>query len=69
MGLVPLLVLADEWWVDLPGMFPPGRRLFQMALPLLLTLLGLWLIYMLLRRGEAAHSEALTGVFTLFLSV
>ncbi|MBE2197805.1 MAG: cytochrome b N-terminal domain-containing protein [Anaerolinea sp.] len=66
VGLVPLLVVVDEWWLDLTQMFPTWPTLITNGLiPLLLTLPGLWLIYALLRGGgRLTHSEALTGVFT-----
>ena len=64
--LVPLLVLADEWVVDLPAMFPSLSTLVSNGLiPLLLSLGGLAIIYYFLRGiFRATHSEALTGVFT-----
>ncbi|MCA9932737.1 MAG: cytochrome b N-terminal domain-containing protein [Anaerolineales bacterium] len=66
LGLMPLLVLLDEWYIDLPGMFPTWPTLISNGLiPFLLTLLGLWLVYMLMRRGaKLTHSEALVGIFT-----
>lgn len=63
--LVPLLVIADELWVDLPGWLPGLPTLVSNGLlPLLLTLMGLMAIYELLRRGlRANHSEAVLGLF------
>ena len=64
--LVPLLVLADEWVIDLPAMLPSLSTLVSNGLiPLLLSLGGLAIIYYFLRGiFRATHSEALTGVFT-----
>ncbi len=66
IGLTPLLVLLDEWYIDLPGLFPAWPTLLSNGLlPLFLTLLGLFFIYTLLRQGgKLTHSEALVGVFT-----
>ncbi len=66
IGITPLLVLLDEWYIDLPGLFPSWPTLISNGLlPLLITLLGLFIIYTLLRRGgKLTHSEALVGVFT-----
>jgi len=65
LGLTPLLVLLDEWYIDLPGLFPNWPTLISNGLiPFSLTLLGLWLVYLLLRRGgNLTHSEALVGIF------
>lgn len=44
--LTPLLVIADEWWIDLPGLLPSLPTLISNGLvPLPLTLLGLAAIY------------------------
>ncbi len=66
VGLTPLLVLLDEWYIDLPALFPSWPTLISNGfLPLLLTLIGLFIIYTLLRRGgKLTHSESLVGVFT-----
>lgn len=72
LGVVPLLVLLDEWVVDLPALFPTWPMLISNGLlPLLLSLLGLLLIYALLRYGgRLTHSESLVGVFTfIFISL
>lgn len=72
LGVVPLLVLLDEWVIDLPALFPTWPMLISNGLlPLLLTLLGLLLIYALLRYGgRLTHSESLVGVFTfIFVSL
>ncbi|MCB8943660.1 MAG: cytochrome b N-terminal domain-containing protein [Ardenticatenaceae bacterium] len=66
LGLTPLLVLLDEWYIDLPSLFPTWPTLISNGLlPFLLTLLGLWLVYTFMRRGgKLTHSEALVGIFT-----
>ncbi|MCA9973296.1 MAG: cytochrome b N-terminal domain-containing protein [Anaerolineales bacterium] len=66
LGLTPLLVLLDEWWIDLPALFPAWPTLVSNGLlPFVLTLAGLLLIYALLRGGgRLTHSEALLGVLT-----
>jgi quinol-cytochrome oxidoreductase complex cytochrome b subunit len=63
--LVPLLVVIDEWWLDLPALLPALPTLVSNGvLPLLLSLAGLWGIYAGLRRGLCTnHSEALSGLF------
>lgn len=66
LGITPLLVLLDEWYIDLPAIFPTWPTLISNGLlPLLFTLLGLFAIYALLRKGgRLRHSEALLGVLT-----
>jgi quinol-cytochrome oxidoreductase complex cytochrome b subunit len=68
--IVPLLVVADEYWLDLPAMLPHWPVLISTGLlPLILTLLGLLLIYDLLRfLLKANHSEGLVGLFS-FITV
>ena len=67
--LTPLLVVADEWWIDLPGWLPLWPTLLSNGLlPLLLSLGGLALIYALLRLGKAGHSEAVVGLFTFVMT-
>ncbi len=62
----PLLVLVDEYWLDLPTLLAPLPTLVSNGLlPLLLTLGGLAAIYAGLRSGlRARHSEALVGLFS-----
>ncbi|MCA9923690.1 MAG: hypothetical protein KC421_15030, partial [Anaerolineales bacterium] len=70
--LVPLLVVIDEWWLDLPGLMPTWPTLISNGLiPLLLSLGGLAVIYKLFRRlFGATRSEGLVGIFTfLFVSL
>jgi hypothetical protein len=65
LDLVPLLVVADEYWIDLPSMLPHWPVVISNGLiPLLVTLAGLISIYYGTRWGlKANHSEALTGLF------
>lgn len=65
-AFVPLLVVLDEYWFDLPGWLPEWPVLVTNGLfPLLLTLAGLALIYTFLRLGlRANRSEATVGLFT-----
>jgi quinol-cytochrome oxidoreductase complex cytochrome b subunit len=70
LNLVPLLVVLDEYWLDLPALLPAAPAAFTTGwLPFLATLLGLAGIYGFLRlvtrhRSQPAnHSEALLGVF------
>ena len=65
--LTPLLVIADEYWLDIAGLLE-GWPLFITTglIPLVLTLGGLAAIYWLLRRTlKANHSEAVVGMFAL----
>jgi quinol-cytochrome oxidoreductase complex cytochrome b subunit len=75
LDLVPLLVIVDEYWLDLPGWFPDVPAFVANGLiPLAATLLVLILLYGLMRVAlsyqgrKANHSEALLGIF-LFLIV
>jgi len=65
--LVPLLVIVDEFWLDIAGLLEGWPLLISTGLiPLLLTVGGLVVIYGLLRRAlKASHSETLVGIFTL----
>jgi len=65
--LVPILVLVDEFLLDLADALQ-GWPLFVSTglVPLLLTVLGLAGIYWLVRRVvKASHSEAVVGLFAL----
>jgi quinol-cytochrome oxidoreductase complex cytochrome b subunit len=66
MAFVPLSVLVDEYWLDLPALLPAWPTLLSNGvIPLLLTLAGLLAIYALMRIGaRASRSEALVGLFT-----
>ena len=70
LALVPVLVLVDEFWLDLPGLLPSLPTLVSNgAIPLLLSFGGLGAIYLGLRRGlNANRSEALLGL-VVFLMV
>jgi quinol-cytochrome oxidoreductase complex cytochrome b subunit len=67
--LVPLLVVLDEWWIDLPALLFAWPTLISNGLiPLGLTLSGLMAIYYGLRRVVGANrSEALVGLFTFLI--
>ncbi|HIE56537.1 MAG TPA: cytochrome bc complex cytochrome b subunit [Chromatiaceae bacterium] len=64
--LIPLLVVIDEYWLDLPALMAGTPSLIANGLvPLLLTLAGLGGIYIGFRLlFRAKHSEALVGLFT-----
>lgn len=73
--LIPLLVILDEFWIDLPGWFPGlPAEISSGLLPFLASLAGLALLYALLRvlvsyQGvRANHSEALVGVFSFLVT-
>ncbi len=65
LDLVPLLVVADEFWVDLTALFPGWPMLLSGGLvPLLVTLAGLVAVYAGIRLGlRAKHGEGLIGLF------
>ncbi|KPL21884.1 MAG: hypothetical protein AMJ93_08510 [Anaerolineae bacterium SM23_84] len=67
--LVPALVVADEYWINLPAMMPHWPVIISNGLvPLLFILAGLALIYLVARWAlKANHSEALVGVFACVL--
>jgi quinol-cytochrome oxidoreductase complex cytochrome b subunit len=69
LGLVPILVLADEYWLDLPAMFPTWPTLISSGLlPLVITLAGLLAIYLIFRKlGHANRSEAIVGLFVFLI--
>ena len=66
IDLVPLMVLADEYWIDWPTMLPALPTLISTGLvPLVLTLLGLAAVYGLIRGAlKADRSEGLVGLFS-----
>jgi len=65
--LVPGLVVVDEFWLDIAGMLEGWPLLVSTGLiPLLATVGGLVIIYLVIRRMlRASHSETLVGMFTL----
>jgi quinol-cytochrome oxidoreductase complex cytochrome b subunit len=68
--LVPLLVIADEFWIDLPALMPQDWPMLVSGglVPLLLTLAGLAAIYLLCRvLFRAKHGEALVGLYSAIL--
>ncbi len=68
--VVPLLVLLDEFWLDLPALLPNWPTLISNGLlPLLLSLAALFTIYQLIRRLFGANqSEALVGLFSFIIT-
>lgn len=75
LELIPLLVVLDEFWLDLPGWLPGlPLEISSGLLPFLASLAGLALFYLLLRRvtlyqGQRAnHSEALVGLFSFLVT-
>jgi quinol-cytochrome oxidoreductase complex cytochrome b subunit len=75
LDLIPILVLLDEFWIDLPAWLPGlPVEISSGLLPLLASLAGLALLYTLLRvlvsyqGSRANHSEALVGVFSFLVT-
>ncbi|MBN1179816.1 MAG: cytochrome b N-terminal domain-containing protein [Anaerolineae bacterium] len=70
IDLVPLLVFADEAWIDLPAMFPAWPTLVSNGLiPLAGALIGLAAVYAIPRKVfKANHSEALVGLFSFLMA-
>ena len=68
--MVPLAVLLDEYWLDLPGLFPTWPTLITTGLiPLLATLAMFGLIYGYFRgAGKLNHSEAIVGLFSFVMT-
>ncbi len=63
--LIPILVVVDEFWLDWAAILPAWPVfIVNGLLPLLLSLAGLAVIYGLMRRLRANHSEALLGLFS-----
>ncbi len=64
--LVPVMVIADEYWIDWLSLLPSWPlSLSTGLLPLMLTLAGLAAIYLGLRGLlKANHSEGLVGLFS-----
>ena len=74
LDLVPLLILADEFWWDLPGWLPDWPSWITNGLvPFMFIFLVTALLYASLRKlsfqgQQANHSEALLGVVIFFLT-
>ena len=68
--LVPLAVILDEYWLDLPGLLPAWPTLITTGLiPLVATLAMFALIYTYFRgAGKLNHSEALVGLFVFIMT-
>ena len=68
--IVPLLLLIDEFWLDLPALLPNWPTLISNGLlPLLLSLAALLIIYQLFRLlFRANQSEALVGLFSFIIA-
>lgn len=70
INLPPLLIVADEYWVNIPALLP-GWPIFITAelIPLLLTLAGLASIYFSLHLFlKTNHSEGLVGLVTFIMT-
>ncbi|HSJ57548.1 MAG TPA: cytochrome b N-terminal domain-containing protein [Anaerolineae bacterium] len=63
-SLVPVLVVLDEFWFDLPALLPTWPLLISSGLlPLLITLAGLAAVYALARFPlKASHTEAVVAL-------
>jgi quinol-cytochrome oxidoreductase complex cytochrome b subunit len=75
LDLTPILVLLDEYWLDLPGILPNlPVEISNGLLIFILSLIGLAAIYWIIRqviayqKVKANHSEALVGLFSFLLS-
>ena len=70
LGVIPLLVLVDEYWIDLPALYPGWPILLSNGLvPIFLTLAGLFVIYAAMRIvAGVSRSEATVGLFTFVLT-
>jgi hypothetical protein len=70
LNLTPILVVLDEYWIDLPAWLPGLPPALTMGIiPFVLTLGVLAGVYALARRAQhqgqrATHSEALLGAFS-----
>ena len=66
MAFVPLLVLLDEYLIDLPALMPTWPTIVSNGLiPLILIIAGLLAIYLTMHLGaRISRSEALVGLFT-----
>ncbi len=63
-NLIPLLVIADEYWLEIPELFPTLNPLVANGvIPFAVAVLLLALVYGLFRLLRANRSEALLGLF------
>ncbi len=69
IDLVILLVIADEYWLDLPSMFPTLSKTVSFGwIPMAIILAAIALMYILNRViFKATHSEALVGGVTFII--
>ena len=68
--LIPVLVVVDEFWLDLPALLPFLPTILSNGfIPLALILAGFGILYLINRRLlKANHSEALAGLTAFILS-
>jgi len=73
--LVPLAVILDEFWYDVPGWLPMIHTNITIGvIPFMITIFVFVVIYFLMRSGSlfknerANHSEALVGVFAFMMT-
>ena len=70
INLIPLLVVADELWLDLPSLLP-GLPVYitTSLMPLIFSLGALILIYLIIKKGlKASHGEAIVGLFSFLVT-
>jgi predicted anti-sigma-YlaC factor YlaD len=67
---VPVMVVADEFWIDLHGWLPAWPSIISTGLIPLLTVLAVFAgVYTIARKGlRANQSEALMGLFTFIIT-
>jgi quinol-cytochrome oxidoreductase complex cytochrome b subunit len=75
IDLIPLLVILDEFWLDIPGWLPAlPVEISNGVIPILFTLVFFALMYLGIRllvsyQGvKANHSEALLGLFVFLIA-
>jgi quinol-cytochrome oxidoreductase complex cytochrome b subunit len=70
LNLVPVMVVADEFWIDLHGWLPAWPSIISTGLIPLLTVLAVFAgVYTIARKGlRANQSEALMGLFTFIIT-
>jgi hypothetical protein len=69
LDLVPVLVILDEFWIDITATLPAWPNLVSGGLvPLLLTLAGLAVIYAAIRLVlKANRAEGLVGLYSFIM--